>query len=135
VLQLMSVDGALEAIDPKKIGAGEELHLHFWASYCRPCVRYLPDMTKGITAGVRVVPISLDVPKDRHKAEDLLIRAGVTLASRYVALADEHSLNGVDQLVDLLRLSIPTTVVLGPGGRVLRVETGSPTQANSEAGR
>ena len=135
VLELESVAGALEAIDPSKVGAGEELHLHFWASYCRPCVRHLPDMAKDLPAGVRIVPISLDAPKDRHKAEDLLRRAGVTLASRYVALDDEHSLNGVDQLVDLLRLPIPTTVVLGPGGRVLRVQSGAPSQGKPEAGR
>tara|TARA_R110002072_G_scaffold122941_4_gene257953 strand:- start:3983 stop:5065 length:1083 start_codon:yes stop_codon:yes gene_type:complete len=135
ILQLESAAGVVEAIDPSELGVGEELHLHFWASYCRPCVRHLPDMAKGKPAGIRVVPISLDAPKDRYKAEDLLRRAGVTLASRYVALADEHSLTGVDQLVDFLRLPIPTTIVLGPGGRVLRVQSGAPSQANPEAGR
>lgn len=105
--------------------AGGELWLCFWASYCRPCVAELPLLEElSQTDGRGIIAISVDVPGDRPRAEELLERAQTSFPSYYLDLDDETNLGALDDLVDLLRLPIPTAIQIDREGRIRAVLQG-----------
>lgn len=105
--------------------AGGELWLCFWASYCRPCVAELPLLQNlHASEGASVVAISVDVPDDRDRAAALIERAGAEFPSHFLAIGEEDNEGALDELVDLLRLPIPTAIRVGQDGRILEVIQG-----------
>ena len=139
VLTFEDANGRRVIFDPAKRAGEGTVDLEIWASYCRPCVEKLPGLVKRVAAGTNVVALSVDVPADRQRAVGILEAHEVDFDSYYLTLDDDANAEGFDRVVDLMRLPIPTTLVIGPGGVLQEVRTGSkkpdPEQeTGSEAG-
>ena len=105
--------------------AGGELWLCFWASYCRPCVAELPLLEKlSRREGLGIIAISVDARADRPRAQELLAGAQAGFPAYYLDLDDETNLGALDDLVDLLRLPIPTAIQIDSQGRIQAVLQG-----------
>ncbi|MFT7679697.1 MAG: thiol-disulfide isomerase/thioredoxin [Planctomycetota bacterium] len=105
--------------------AGGEVWLCFWASYCRPCVAELPlleELSRRDELGI--IAISVDVLGDRPRAEELLERAGASFPAYYLDFDDETNAGALDDLIDLLRLPIPTAIQIDQEGRIRAVLQG-----------
>jgi thiol-disulfide isomerase/thioredoxin len=98
--------------------SGSVVVLNFWASWCKPCKRelvQLDEWSRSAGTGVRVMAVSID--SDRARAERFL---------RSEKLSLPIYLDGPDGLAKSLDLpSLPCTVVLDAGGRVVHVDRGS----------
>lgn len=115
VLSLVGADGEHALLDPVALADGRTLFLNLWASYCAPCVAEIPDLQALQDGGeVRVVGVSVDVPGARDTAVGLLEKRGGRYPSYYLGEGG----SGLEALVDLERLPIPTTLVITPEGRI-----------------
>ena len=128
VLAVADADGDAQWLDVAALGDGKPVLLNLWASYCAPCVGELPLLAERHASGEMVVlALSLDVPEDRGAAERLLAERAPDLPAFFLpakggAAAEEGV--SVDELIDLERLSLPTTLVLSPEGRLETVLRG-----------
>jgi thiol-disulfide isomerase/thioredoxin len=121
-LALADASGAMRVLDARALGGGKPVLLNLWASYCAPCVAELPLLAAKHAQGeVAVVALSLDVPDDRPAAAQLLAEKAPRLAAFYLpasgAAAPEGSV-AIEQILDLERLSLPTTLVLSREGKL-----------------
>lgn len=126
VLTFENAAGQRVMFDPVKRAADGPVSIEIWASYCRPCVEKLPGLVKRHEDGDRIVSLSVDVPSDRSKAVGLLEKHGAKFESSFLSFDDEANAEGFDRVVDLMRLPIPTTLVIGEGGVLMDVKTGAP---------
>jgi hypothetical protein len=76
--------------------------------------------------GRRVVALCVDAPRDRAAAARLLADRGATYPAYYLSPEDADNEGGLDELVDLLRLSIPTVIAVSSEGRIEAVLRGAP---------
>lgn len=118
-LALVDADGKSVIVDPAELTADGTVTLEIWASYCRPCVKKLPELVERHRGGERIIALSVDIPKERARASRLLANHGADFPSLFVSAEDGPAGEGFDRTFDLMRLPIPTEVVIGPGG-VLR---------------
>ncbi|MEM7306220.1 MAG: ASPIC/UnbV domain-containing protein [Planctomycetota bacterium] len=120
-LAVRTAGGERAVLDVREIGGGKPVLLNLWASYCAPCVREIPDLQKIDDGGEqRVVAISMDAPGDVALAEQRLEQRGGGYPAYYLGARAKPADDAVplEELVDLARLPIPTTLVLSPEGRV-----------------
>lgn len=101
---------------------GEVVVLHFWASWCTPCRRELPEVQalhlELAKTGGRVVAVSIDT--DRRNAADFAARHAPSLPIYHDAP------EGLAKTLDLPAL--PYTVVLDRDGSVLWAGGGADTK-------
>ena len=120
-LSVADAGGAPATLDPAALADGKPLYLNLWASYCGPCVAELPLLQAKHTAGdARVVALSMDGPNKQATAAELLVDRGVSFPTFYLGAGAP----GVNAVVDLERLPLPTTLVLDPDGRITEVIRG-----------
>lgn len=97
------VDGAGE-VDLKSY-AGRVVVIDFWASWCAPCAKTLPHLSRLGSGRSDLAVLALSIDEDRAKALDFLgrkekIRPGVTyLHDRKRAVAEAYDLGGMPSLV------------------------------------
>ena len=123
----VDANGKDVVVSPRELAGGKRLYLNFWASYCGPCVAELPLLQQLDEADDQVViAVSADAPADRERAQRLFESRGANFGAYYLgAEQDEDAEVGtVADLVDLLRLPIPTTLVLSPEGEILEIIRG-----------
>lgn len=124
-LVVEDADGASVTLDPRELAAGGKLFLNFWARYCGPCLEELDELEAlEQSPGQRVVAIGVDVPSERGRALQALQAAGTTFPAYFLALDEASNEGRLDELVDLLRLPIPTTIVIDGDGRIVEVLRG-----------
>ncbi len=114
-------------LDPVALADGKPLYLNLWASYCGPCVAEMPLLQKKHVEGeVRVAVLSMDAPADQPKAAAILKKVGATFPAFY--LGAKASAGGtahpIEELLDLERLPIPTTLVLDAEGNITDIIRG-----------
>lgn len=104
---------------------GEVVVLHFWASWCAPCRRELPQIQALhldlARSGGRVVAVSID--SDRRNAADFAARYAPSLPIYH------DPPEGLAKTLDLPAL--PYTVVLGRDGAVLWAGGGADTKTRT----
>lgn len=94
--------------------SGEWVVVNFWASFCKPCVREMPELQKLHEEGVTVVGVNA---LDRTElALKLIAETGVT----YRILLDERG----DLMAAASITGLPATIVLDPEGNVRASKTG-----------
>ncbi len=126
-LLVIDSDGSEALLDPLALAGDKPLYLNFWATYCAPCVAELPLLQRMHAEDeFAVVAISMDAPGDLYSARDLFAAHGATFPGFYLgANPDENSAGRpVQELVDLERLPIPTTLVLSPEGVIQEIIRG-----------
>ncbi len=133
-LQMETADGKpaeLFGLGPRgSRGTGRPLIVHLWASWCAPCVQELGELG-GIgdelrKSGVDRLALSLDEEAERPAALATLQSIQWT-GSRGFASGDTAEV--LDAIVATVRdsterLSLPTTLLVTPGGRLAAVYTG-----------
>ena len=105
---------------------GQVVYLDFWASYCGPCRRSFPWMNEMQARygerGLRVVAVNLDAR--RADAERFLAQVPAQFAVAYDPAQESPQRFGVK--------AMPSSVLVGADGRVLRVHAGFHDEQRSE---
>lgn len=126
-LAVLDSKGEETLIDPVELAGGRELYLNFWATYCVSCVAELPQLEE-LDGGdqVNVVALSMDAPADLYRAHELLEKRGVTFPGYYLGSkqSGENGVKTIQEIIDLERLPIPSTLVLDAQGVIQRIITG-----------
>jgi thiol-disulfide isomerase/thioredoxin len=113
---LVDATGERVELEPTALARERGLELHFWASYCAPCVRDLPHLARE--DGPAIVAISVDPPRDHARAAALLEKAtGGRVRALFVSQSEADNLGRLDDVVDLSRLAIPMGLLLDREGR------------------
>lgn len=123
----LDASGKEVVVSPRALAGGKRLYLNFWASYCGPCVAELPLLQQLDEADEQVViAVSADAPADRERAHALFTKRGAKFGAYYLGATEDAAdeVGTVADLVDLLRLPIPTTLVLSPEGELLEIIRG-----------
>lgn len=122
---LVDAAGREVELDVRALAGGRKLLLNFWASWCPPCVAELPVLQRIADRGeVRVTAIGLDLPGDRSRAGELLRERGVRFPAFFLPAEAVEGRVGIQALIDIERLGLPTTLVLSPEGRIESVLRG-----------
>jgi thiol-disulfide isomerase/thioredoxin len=125
-LVLFDGKGRRAVLDVAASSGGSMTLVNFWGSRCAACVKELPDLARLAEAGEqRVVLVNTDPPAERERAERVLARHGRGLSSFYVAPDTKDDEAGLDAVVDLERLPLPTTLVVAPDGRIDTIMRGT----------
>jgi len=125
-LDVLDAEGRPIRLDPATAGGGGPFELVFWASYCRPCVADLPVHGAEHRSGAKhVVALSVDVPSDHGRARELVQASAPGLPLVFLSMEEAANEAGLDLVVDLLRLPVPTVLTISADGRLLGVRTGA----------
>jgi thiol-disulfide isomerase/thioredoxin len=112
---LSGVDQSLSALK------GRIVVLNFWATYCIPCRKEMPDLAaiqnEFAALGVQVVGVNTDELKDRSKVLQFVKETKINFPI-WVGGSTEHMVKFG------LGAALPGTVVIGRDGRVVKIISG-----------
>jgi len=111
VLELLDAEGNPASFDGSTYG-DETVLLNFWASHCVPCVKEMPVLVaEDAKDNRRVVLVSVDTDSSQAAAKRIIAQRASGLTNLYMHTGGK----GLEEVVDLVRLPIPTTLVLERG--------------------
>jgi peroxiredoxin len=117
---LSGVDQSLSALK------GRIVVLNFWATYCIPCRKEMPDLAviqnEFAALGVQVIGVSTDTAEDRNKVLQFVRETKVNFPI-WVGGSTEHMIRFG------LGAALPGTVVIGRDGEVVKIISGVIDQA------
>jgi thiol-disulfide isomerase/thioredoxin len=123
-LTLKDLFGAEQSLSALK---GRIVVLNFWATYCVPCRKEMPDLTaiqnEYAALGVQVIGASADEAGDRAKVLQFVKEAHINFPVWTGATT-------ADMLRFGLGAALPGTVVIGKDGRIAKVVPGVVNQAD-----
>jgi thiol-disulfide isomerase/thioredoxin len=106
---------------------GRIVVLNFWATYCVPCRKEMPDLAAiqndYAALGIQVVGASADAPEDRAKVLEFIKETKVNFPIWTGATTADMVRFG-------LGAALPGTVIIGRDGRVAKVISGIVNQAD-----
>jgi thiol-disulfide isomerase/thioredoxin len=112
---------------------GEVVLVNFWATWCRPCLKEIPDLlaleNRYRDRGLRLVPVSLDEPADLDRSVLPFLRKWFPEFRSYLRLTPD--MDGMVSVVDpAWNELLPTSYVIDRGGTVrVRLQGGKPRAA------
>lgn len=122
-LKLKDLSGGEQSLSSLK---GRIVILNFWATYCIPCRKEMPDLTliqnEYAALGVQVIGASTDEAKDRDKVFQFVKDAKINFPIWTGATTADMVRFGLGG-------ALPGTVVLGKDGKIARVISGVINQA------
>jgi peroxiredoxin len=111
VLSLVTLAG--EEIDLGRL-RGHVVVLHFWATWCEPCLTEMPELEKFYARyrkrGVEVIALSQDRARDMDRVHEMMHRMRMTYP---VAMAHNASHNSLGE-----QAALPVTYVIDVSGAV-----------------
>lgn len=92
--------------------------LAFWATWCKPCTKELPQLQRIVSAapGATLLTVNQDGPRNRAKLRPFWSRMGLTAP---VVLDDDGSIAERFRVV-----ALPTTIVIDRRARIVSVHQG-----------
>ncbi|MBD3288931.1 redoxin domain-containing protein [candidate division KSB1 bacterium] len=116
--QLNDLDG--ESKDLKDYLGKGPIVLDFWATWCKPCIKYLPEIQKLYEKykehDLVVLSVNVDSPRNRSKIKPFVKSKGLT----FPVLLDDNS-----QIMRRYQIfSIPATVLISVEGKIKQTHTG-----------
>lgn len=124
LLTNLAVVDATGAASPVSVVAPSDnpnrrLIVNFWATYCATCVAELPALESlHALPNIDVVLVSMDQEGDRARAQKLVGDRAPSLPQAYAT--DEL----VNALLDPTKMPLPTTLIVGPDGRIEEIIQG-----------
>ena len=123
-LKLKDLSGIEQSLGSMK---GRIVILNFWATYCIPCRKEMPDLAaiqnEYAAFGVQVIGASTDEATDRAKVLEFVKETKINFPIWTGATSS-------DMLKFGLGTALPGTVVIGKDGRIARVISGVVNQAD-----
>lgn len=121
VLRLVDGDGVETEVDVRALADGRPMLVNLWGRFCAPCIAELPTLARIHADGERrVLLLGTDAPGGRAAAANVLAKRAPGIPAYYLRAGGE----GLEPLVDLVRLPIPTTLVLDAEGVVREIIRG-----------
>lgn len=123
-LTLKDLFGAEQSLSQYK---GRIVVLNFWATYCAPCRKEMPDLAavqnEYAALGVQVIGASADEAEDRAKVLQFIKETKINFPVWLGASAADMMRFG-------LGAALPGTVIVGRDGRIVKVISGVVNQAD-----
>lgn len=120
-------NGKITTLDAYK---GKVIVLHFWATWCPPCIKELPKLQSFKETwegrGVTVVPVSLDYAIDPVKLSGFMKKNNVEALPQLTVPKDDEA------WTKLTSFALPVTFIVDAGGRVLYKMTGDADWTNPD---
>ena len=94
---------------------------NFWATYCAPCIREMPEVAefvKKLPDNVRIVTVCLDGQGNEEKAEELLAGAGFEGTTLIAGVTFEEDAGDFKTLCRNIMYT-PTTLVIDADGNIV----------------
>jgi thiol-disulfide isomerase/thioredoxin len=115
---------------------GQVVLLNFWATWCRPCLKEIPELTalagKYRAQGLRLVAVSLDEPGDLHTVVKPFLQKWFPDLQTYARLTPD--MDGIVSVVDpAWNEVLPTSYVIDRKGIVRTLLQGGKSAAEFEA--
>ncbi len=105
---------------------GRVVVLNFWATYCGPCVKEMPDLVviqnQYAALGVQVVGASLDTPAERKAVRKFITNLKINFPIWLGATTKDLARFGFGP-------AIPSTAIIGRDGKIVAVFRGAINQA------
>lgn len=106
---------------------GKWVIVNYWATWCVPCIKEMPDISRFVTAHKNVTAIGLAY-EDSEPAEIKAFLAKHPVAYPIAQVTLDQPPKDFDQ-----PRGLPTTYLIGPDGKVARHIVGPVTEASLEA--
>lgn len=94
---------------------------NFWATYCAPCIREMPEVAefvKKLPDNVRIVTVCLDGHGNEEKAEEILAEAGFEGTTLIAGVTFEEDAGDFKTLCRNIMYT-PTTLVIDADGNIV----------------
>jgi thiol-disulfide isomerase/thioredoxin len=120
-LELTDDAGDTVTVDLGALAGEGRLFLNLWASYCGPCIAemgYLAQVNER--SGSRLICVSVDAAAQQDKARGILNQRAPGVTGFYLVNGE----TGLEELLDLDRLPIPTTLIINAKGEIEGVVQG-----------
>ncbi len=124
-------DFTLTGLDGKKVTLSQQkgsvVLLDFWATWCPPCVKGLPEINELQRANKSIKVFAINVAEDKPTIESFMKEKGLdlpVLLDTDDTLSDPYKIRG-----------IPTTIVIKPDGVIQKVFVGLPAGGKEEIQR
>ncbi len=117
----------LQALDGSEVGsgslAGKPVVLNFWATWCQPCLKEIPEL-KDLAADERIEVVGIALDEEGARAVQPFVQSH---GMRYrILLGDQEIFQRMGGL------TIPYTLILDPNLRVANLYRGPTTRADLE---
>ncbi len=94
---------------------------NFWATYCAPCIREMPEVAefvKKLPDNVRIITVCLDGQGNEEKAEEILAEAGFEGTTLIAGVTFEEDAGDFKTLCRNIMYT-PTTLVIDADGNIV----------------